>query len=109
MFRFSSAKLFVRKNLFRKCIYRRKFSSSSSDVLNVNFVITGFAPTFSVVLSSLEEVFYSCVSLGSDENKSFLAPRWLGLRDFAGICVVSLPPITSSRSLKVPLLLLPNC
>ncbi|WZZ70840.1 hypothetical protein YC2023_082210 [Brassica napus] len=50
----------------------------------------------------------SCVSFRSDENTSFLAPRWLGLSDFAGIDVMSLPPITLSRSLKLPLLLAPN-
>ncbi|KAF2612306.1 hypothetical protein F2Q70_00013324 [Brassica cretica] len=42
MSRVSSAKLFVRKNLFQKIIRRRKFSFSSSDVLNVNTVVTVF-------------------------------------------------------------------
>ena len=41
----SSAELFVRINLFRKSIYRRKkFLLSSLDVLNVNFVATVFDP-----------------------------------------------------------------
>ena len=44
MSRVSSAKLLVRKNLFRKSIRRRKFSFSSSDVLNVNSVVTVFDP-----------------------------------------------------------------
>ncbi|KAF3532110.1 hypothetical protein DY000_02039001 [Brassica cretica] len=44
MSRVFSAKLFVRKNLFRKSICRRKFSFSSSDVFNVNFVVTVFDP-----------------------------------------------------------------
>ncbi|CAG7864184.1 unnamed protein product, partial [Brassica rapa] len=38
----SSVATFIRKNQFRKGICRRKFSSSSSDVLNVNFVVTVF-------------------------------------------------------------------
>ncbi|KAF3547523.1 hypothetical protein DY000_02008237 [Brassica cretica] len=45
---------------------------------------------------------------GSSEKKLFLTPRWLGLRDFAGIDVMSLPPITISRSICLPLLLAPN-
>ncbi|KAL0747968.1 hypothetical protein Bca101_029970 [Brassica carinata] len=44
MFRVFSANLFVRKYLFQKSIYRRKFSFSSSNILNVNFVVTIFDP-----------------------------------------------------------------
>ncbi|KAF2561960.1 hypothetical protein F2Q70_00017521 [Brassica cretica] len=39
----------------------------------------------------------SRVNHGSGEKKLFLAPRWLGLRDFAGIDVMSLPSITLSH------------
>ncbi|KAF3537915.1 hypothetical protein F2Q69_00024236 [Brassica cretica] len=38
----------------------------------------------------------SRVNHGSSEKKLFLAPRWLGLRDSAGIDVMSLPPFTLS-------------
>ena len=36
----------------------------------------------------------SHVGYGYDEKKSFLDPRWLGWRPFAGINELSLPPIT---------------
>ena len=61
MSRVSSAKLFVRKNLFRKSICRRKFSFSSSDVLNVNFVVTVFDPNSCSELQRFEKVWLSSV------------------------------------------------
>ncbi|WZZ70634.1 hypothetical protein YC2023_082004 [Brassica napus] len=45
---------------------------------------SNYATTVSMVLYSLRGVSWdpSCVSFRSDESKSFLAPRWMGLRDF---------------------------
>ena len=45
---------------------------------------SNYATTISMVLYSLRGVFWdpSCASFRSDGTKSFLAPRWMGLRDF---------------------------
>ena len=46
--------------------------------------VSNCATSGSMVAYYLKEVFRdpSCASFRSDESKSFLAPRWLGLRDF---------------------------
>ena len=46
--------------------------------------VSNCATAGSMVSYSLREVFQdpSCASFRSDESKSFLAPSWLGLRDF---------------------------
>ncbi|KAF3597142.1 hypothetical protein DY000_02021222 [Brassica cretica] len=77
MSRVSSAKFFVRENLFRKSICLRKFSFSSSVVLNVNFVVTVFDP------NNYDIIFYNEWLKVSFELTRFVDPdviRSLGIK-----------------------------
>ncbi|KAF3502811.1 hypothetical protein F2Q69_00043073 [Brassica cretica] len=69
----------------RICISR----SSSSDSSCLEALMASRACYVAASVSSR-------VNRGSGEKKLFLPSRWLGLRDFAGIDVMSLPPITLS-------------
>ena len=82
MSRVSSAKIFVRKNLFRKSICRRKFSFSSSDVLNINFVVTVFDPNNNLAINQYNDLTHRHTHQTIDvtdltfKTDSILTPRY---------------------------------